>query len=642
MVVVVRRVEAKRLVNLLDHALVQVGPDRDATPAHRVDQLVRLAGAALLVPVLHHECVNVADAHTALAVRVIRRRRHEHLVADRDGLLRVRSDEPSRSDKPVNQVETLAKVCGALGRIVRLRLCEVLFRLEHRLHGLFIVSELVNLDLRARLVKRREAVHRLGLGVKADDVLHHLRVGMPVERLQVVGRHHVHVLLARHACEEDDLLRVARPQQRLHRLDLLARLRVFLGCELPSALALGDLGNALQRQVALLRRHHVLAGRHRLRHLLGDHDLLLDAHLKRARVLVRRDQHLDRLVELPVLHEELRAARVQAGVGRVGLEVVGNVLEHVKQLGRKAHLHSLGQLAALHVERRRLVVLPPFVEVVGSIDHHQRRGLERKVHEVRVQLILLGQAHAVAEALGLRVVLDGLRDALLRLVLPREVERCRGVRVLLDLVAGGRKAVGVAQDAHDGQRVADRLVQLVGLLQRLGRAARLAVARPPQRELIVVLSLGLDVRLQLVHLLTLEVHARHLDARGARLFVVLQRGVKVTRLLQVLRVCIVCRLQVYPVVLLRNLQRFVPRARCAVQLVQQVEAVRRNVHFLRVLHHAQVHRDARHARVQLSDGPCLACCSRAARVLHLAKAVLRDVETLVLDAQVRHVAPHRR
>eukprot|EP00955_Chlamydomonas_euryale_P031443 330456-Chlamydomonas_euryale.AAC.2 len=52
---------------------------------------------------------------------------------------------------------------------------------------------------------------------------------MPVERLQVVGRHHVHVLLARHACEEDDLLRVARPQQRLHRLDLLARLHMSEG-----------------------------------------------------------------------------------------------------------------------------------------------------------------------------------------------------------------------------------------------------------------------------------------------------------------------------------------------------------------------------------------------------------------------------
>ena len=51
---------------------------------------------------------------------------------------------------------------------------------------------------------------------------------MPVQVLQVVRRQHEDLPVPGHVREEDDLLRVSRFEQALHRLKLVSRLRVLL------------------------------------------------------------------------------------------------------------------------------------------------------------------------------------------------------------------------------------------------------------------------------------------------------------------------------------------------------------------------------------------------------------------------------
>ena len=87
---------------------------------------------------------------------------------------------------------------------------------------------------------------------RTDNALQDLGVRVPRERLQVVGRKDKDVLGPAHAREELDPLRVAALDQRLHRLDLVAGLRVLLAREVVVALALEDLGDLESERVEKL------------------------------------------------------------------------------------------------------------------------------------------------------------------------------------------------------------------------------------------------------------------------------------------------------------------------------------------------------------------------------------------------------
>lgn len=60
---------------------------------------------------------------------------------------------------------------------------------------LLVVSILVHLDDRTRVVEGRQTFHRPRLGVELDDGLHHLAVVVPVQALQVVGGQNVKLAL---------------------------------------------------------------------------------------------------------------------------------------------------------------------------------------------------------------------------------------------------------------------------------------------------------------------------------------------------------------------------------------------------------------------------------------------------------------
>ena len=114
----------------------------------------------------------------------------------------------------------------------------LLGRLAQRGRGLLVVAVLVDLDGGARLVKVAQLLVRLGLGVKVDDGAQHVGVRVPRERLQVVCAEDVDFARAAHAREKLDLLRVARLDERLHRLHLVARLRVLFARDVVEALLL--------------------------------------------------------------------------------------------------------------------------------------------------------------------------------------------------------------------------------------------------------------------------------------------------------------------------------------------------------------------------------------------------------------------
>jgi len=68
---------------------------------------------------------------------------------------------------------------------------------------------------------------RVGFLVERDDVLDDVRVGSPVERLQVIGCHYVDLLLTTCVRIKHNLLRVTRLEQSFHRLHSDTQCRTF-------------------------------------------------------------------------------------------------------------------------------------------------------------------------------------------------------------------------------------------------------------------------------------------------------------------------------------------------------------------------------------------------------------------------------
>mmetsp|Transcript_42325 Transcript_42325/g.117102 ORF Transcript_42325/g.117102 Transcript_42325/m.117102 type:complete len:369 (-) Transcript_42325:2513-3619(-) len=249
-----------------DHLVVEVGREDDGGVAHLVDERVGLLHLVLRVEPLDHERVDVAHADRTLDVQLL-----EQLVAELDHLLRLGLHHLARAHEAVHvrDARLEARLLGLLA--LEAALLEPRRGLAQRHQRLLVVAVLVDLDLRAGVVEGGELLESLGLGVEGDDVLDDLRVGVPVEVLQVVGREDVDVARARDAREEDNLLGVARLEQALHRLDLVARLRVLLARQVVVALPLQQLAHLGEQRVArLLRLGAAVAerGQHALGHLL--------------------------------------------------------------------------------------------------------------------------------------------------------------------------------------------------------------------------------------------------------------------------------------------------------------------------------------------------------------------------------------
>ena len=203
-------------------------------------------------------------------------------------------------------------------------------------------------------MKARELLVALGLGVDVDDAGHDHGVVVSVRGLQLVAGQDVAPWVARGLRERHHLLQAAHLDQRLDGLQLGAGLRVLLRRQREVLLALGDLANADQHDVAHLVVHgahlrcelvrHVVVQRHvgrldELRHLLRLAQLEQDAH---------------GLVELVVAHEEVAHLRQQLLVLHV-LEVLQHGFELFEEHKNEAHLDSLGPLPALDLQQHGLL-----------------------------------------------------------------------------------------------------------------------------------------------------------------------------------------------------------------------------------------------------------------------------------------------
>mmetsp|Transcript_98596 Transcript_98596/g.279427 ORF Transcript_98596/g.279427 Transcript_98596/m.279427 type:complete len:436 (-) Transcript_98596:2955-4262(-) len=318
----------------LEERVVEVRREDDAALPHALDGLVGRLVILHLGVVLDELREDVADADGGLDLRHL-----EHLLADRDHLLRVALPHLPDARVLVDDADPVLQYDDPLVvlRVRAGRLLRVLQGLVQRLLRLLVVAVLVDLDLGTGIIERGELVMGLRLAVELDYVLHDVVVVVPVEALQVVPGEHVDVGLARGAGEEDDLLGVAALEQALHRLQLVPRLRELLAGELEGSLLLADLGHLLEDLRALRRVHAVLPRRHPLRHVLGDRHVVLVTEVDRLLVLVRDGQQVHRFVVLAVLHEKLGALGQDLGVA-VGAKVVGDLPQRVKEAGGEADL----------------------------------------------------------------------------------------------------------------------------------------------------------------------------------------------------------------------------------------------------------------------------------------------------------------
>ena len=71
-------------------------------------------------------------------------------------------------------------------------------------------------NLRARIVEVGQRLESVCLRVAVHNMLHNVRIVLPVDRLQIVARHYVDVPVACRIREKHYLLAVARFEQRFH------------------------------------------------------------------------------------------------------------------------------------------------------------------------------------------------------------------------------------------------------------------------------------------------------------------------------------------------------------------------------------------------------------------------------------------
>ena len=145
----------------------------------------------------------------------------------------------------------------------------------------------------ANLIEHGQQVIRLALGVEGDDVLHDVSVVPPVQSLEVISGQDVDLSLARHVCEEDDLVGVAGFQESLHGLEPVARLGPLLSGQVVVALLVGNLGNLVQDSELLVVVDVGCA--QFLGHVLAHLDVVLQAKLESFQGLLAGHVQIDRL-----------------------------------------------------------------------------------------------------------------------------------------------------------------------------------------------------------------------------------------------------------------------------------------------------------------------------------------------------------
>mmetsp|Transcript_15706 Transcript_15706/g.51518 ORF Transcript_15706/g.51518 Transcript_15706/m.51518 type:complete len:422 (+) Transcript_15706:1625-2890(+) len=116
---------------------------------------------------------------------------------------------------------------------------------------------------------------------------------------------------------------------------------------------------------------------------------------------------------------------------------------------------------------------------------------------------------------------------------------------------------------------------------------------------------------------------------------------RLANLLEVSRKGVVRRSQMDAIVVFGHLYRSLPLPRRLVELVEEVPPLALRVELDRLVVQAELDGHRRHARVELRFRRRLAHRTGAADVTHVPEAHLRHVEALRLDAQRRHILPHR-
>mmetsp|Transcript_5723 Transcript_5723/g.20367 ORF Transcript_5723/g.20367 Transcript_5723/m.20367 type:complete len:278 (-) Transcript_5723:3989-4822(-) len=205
-------------VDLRQEVVLDVRVQDDAARAHLLHKVECVVRVTDLEMILDEEREGVSHADSGVDVMLLQQRGAHVGHAPRVRLL-----VGPRLDKVVHRRDARVQRCEALVAIHRLaRLVQLRARLAQRADGLLVVSVLVNLHLRIRVVERGELLVRARLCVEFDNLLRQLggrvAAALPVQRLQVVGGEDVNVAVPRDGGVVDDVLRVAGLEQALERL----------------------------------------------------------------------------------------------------------------------------------------------------------------------------------------------------------------------------------------------------------------------------------------------------------------------------------------------------------------------------------------------------------------------------------------